>query len=202
MLSKHSDEIEPFLDYKSWVYHEINVRIQTIKSLSKDSFEHFGHPKLLGSLRKLRLHFLAFDHVRLHFLCSKSSIFLTTYPPLNANVICEGSLMKLLYLGHGQSYCRLFLFLLSFCDLLLWEFCNILKRFYSGFFTSNFLILATNNDGIQHDRQPTHSNYFWSFFFHNDFSKKSGERWTSFSFEFFLVWLVVTFFISGPEGHK
>ena len=28
----------------------------------------------------------------LHFLCSKSSIFLTTYPPLNANVICEGSL--------------------------------------------------------------------------------------------------------------
>ena len=29
----------------------------------------------------------------LHFLCSKCSIFLTTYPPLNANVICEGSLM-------------------------------------------------------------------------------------------------------------
>ena len=28
----------------------------------------------------------------LHFLCSKFSIFLTTYPPLNANVICEGSL--------------------------------------------------------------------------------------------------------------
>ena len=28
----------------------------------------------------------------LHYLCSKSSIFLTTYPPLNANVICEGSL--------------------------------------------------------------------------------------------------------------
>ena len=28
----------------------------------------------------------------LHFLFSKSSIFLTTYPPLNANVICEGSL--------------------------------------------------------------------------------------------------------------
>ena len=27
-----------------------------------------------------------------HFLCSKSSIFLTTYPTLNANVICEGSL--------------------------------------------------------------------------------------------------------------
>ena len=36
--------------------------------------------------QKLRLHFLAFDHVRtppsLHFLCSKFSIFLTTYPPL------------------------------------------------------------------------------------------------------------------------
>ena len=29
----------------------------------------------------------------LHFLCSKSSIFLTTYLPLNANVICEGSLI-------------------------------------------------------------------------------------------------------------
>ena len=45
----------------------------------------------VGSLHKLRLHFLAFDHVRtppiLPFLCSKSSIFLTT---LNANVICEG----------------------------------------------------------------------------------------------------------------
>ena len=39
---------------------------------------------------------LASDHVRtppsLHFLCSKFSIFLTTYPPLNANVICEGCL--------------------------------------------------------------------------------------------------------------
>ena len=48
------------------------------------------------SLHKLRLHLLAFDQVRtplsLHFLCSKFSIFLTTYPPLNANVICEGSL--------------------------------------------------------------------------------------------------------------
>ena len=48
-----------------------------------------------GSLHKLRLHFLAFDHVRtphnLHFLCSKFSVFLTTYPPLNANVTCEGS---------------------------------------------------------------------------------------------------------------
>ena len=44
--------------------------------------------------------FLAFDHIRtppsLHFLCSKSSIFLTTYPPLNANVICEGSLNETL----------------------------------------------------------------------------------------------------------
>ena len=28
----------------------------------------------------------------LHFLCSKFCIFLTTYPPLNADVICEGSL--------------------------------------------------------------------------------------------------------------
>ena len=49
----------------------------------------------LGSLHKLRLHFLAFDHIRTphspHFLYSKLSIFLTTYPTLNANVICEGS---------------------------------------------------------------------------------------------------------------
>ena len=78
------------------------------------------------------------------------------------------------------------------------NFCNILKRFYSWFFTSNFPILATNNDGIQHDRQPTHSNYFWSFFFYKDFSKKSGERWrfffSSFSPEFFSVWLEVIFF--------
>ena len=57
--------------------------------------------KTLGSLHKLRLHFLTFDYVRippsLHFLCSNSGIFLTTYPPLNANVICEGSLI--LYLS-------------------------------------------------------------------------------------------------------
>ena len=50
----------------------------------------------LGSLHKLRLHFLAFDQLRtppsLHFVCS--SIFLTTYPPLNANIICEGSLIE------------------------------------------------------------------------------------------------------------
>ena len=51
-----------------------------------------------GSLLKLRLHFLAFDHVRTpivctFYVCSKSSIFLTTYSPLNANVICEGSLL-------------------------------------------------------------------------------------------------------------
>ena len=49
----------------------------------------------LGSLHKLRLHFLAFDQVpippSLHFLCSKFKNFLTTNPPLNANVICEGS---------------------------------------------------------------------------------------------------------------
>ena len=54
------------------------------------------------------------------------------------------------------------------CENLLDIFCNILKRFYSGFFTSNFPILATNNDGIQHDRQPTHSNYFWSLFSHKE----------------------------------
>ena len=36
---------------------------------------------------------MAFDPPSLHFLFSKSSIFLTTYPSLNANVICEGSLM-------------------------------------------------------------------------------------------------------------
>ena len=54
---------------------------------------------LLGSLHRLHLHFLAFDHVRtppsLHFLCSKFSIFLTTYPPLDANVICGGSLIQI-----------------------------------------------------------------------------------------------------------
>ena len=30
----------------------------------------------------------------LHFLCSKLHVFLTTYPPLSANVICESSLRK------------------------------------------------------------------------------------------------------------
>ena len=58
----------------------------------------FPYLIMLGSLHKLRLHFLAFDHVctplSLHFLCIKFSIFLTIYPPLNANVICEGSPIK------------------------------------------------------------------------------------------------------------
>ena len=59
----------------------------------------FPYLIMLGSLHKLRLHFLAFDHVctplSLHFLCIKFSIFLTIYPPLNANVICEGSLIDM-----------------------------------------------------------------------------------------------------------
>jgi hypothetical protein len=49
----------------------------------------------LGSFHKLHLHFLAFfDHERpsLHFLCIKLRAFLTTYPPLIANIICESSL--------------------------------------------------------------------------------------------------------------
>ena len=41
----------------------------------------------------------------LHFLCSKSSIFLTTYPPLNANIICEGSLIILEQNWQTQSQC-------------------------------------------------------------------------------------------------
>ena len=49
-------------------------------------------------LHKLHSHFLAFYHVRtplsLQFLCSKFSIFLTTYPPLHATVIWEGSLRQ------------------------------------------------------------------------------------------------------------
>ena len=62
----------------------------------------------LGSLHKLRLHFLAFDHVptppSLHFLCCKFSIFLTIYPPLNANVICEGSPISLTYILTYDKY--------------------------------------------------------------------------------------------------
>ena len=56
----------------------------------------------LGSLHKLRRHFLAFDHVPtnpcLHFCYSKFSIFLTTYPPLVANVICKGSLIGAMHI--------------------------------------------------------------------------------------------------------
>ena len=53
-----------------------------------------GRYASLGSFHKLRFHFLSFfDHVlSLHFYCSKCSTFLTTYPLLNAIVICEGSL--------------------------------------------------------------------------------------------------------------
>ena len=63
-------------------------------SHSTSHFRNLLPPK--GSLHKLRLHFLAFDHLptppSLHFLRSKCSIFWTTYPLLNAKVICEGSL--------------------------------------------------------------------------------------------------------------
>ena len=41
----------------------------------------------------------------LHFLRSKFSIFLTTYPPLNANVICKGSLMVLMFISHQCLFC-------------------------------------------------------------------------------------------------
>ena len=57
----------------------------------------------LGSLQQLHLHFLGFDGVHtplgLHLLCTKFSIFLTTYPSLNANLICEGSLRSLTQVG-------------------------------------------------------------------------------------------------------
>ena len=67
------------------------IMTYTVNNLSPLQAHYFK-----GSLHKLRLHFLAFDHVptppSLQFLCSKSSVFLTTYPPPNANIICEGSL--------------------------------------------------------------------------------------------------------------
>ena len=62
-----------------------------------------------------------------------------------------------------------------------------------------FPILATNNDGIQHDRQPTHSNYFWSFFFHKDFSKKSGERWTLWVFFSLIILSLILFGVIGSD---
>ena len=37
-------------------------------------------------------HFLTTYVPGLHFLCSKLQVFLTTYPPLSANIICESSL--------------------------------------------------------------------------------------------------------------
>ena len=126
------------------------------KTLSKDSFEHFGHPKLLW----------------------------------NCFIWDMG---------------RLFLFLLSFCDLLLWEFtifCNILKRFYSGFFTFNFPILATNNDGIQHSDSLHIQITFDPFSFIRISAKslvKDGHHSLLNSFWCDWKWL---FFISGPEGHK
>ena len=39
-------------------------------------------------------HFLTTYVPSLYFLCSKLQVFLTTYPPLSANVICESSLRK------------------------------------------------------------------------------------------------------------
>ena len=54
------------------------IMTYTVNNLSPLQAHYFK-----GSLHKLRLHFLAFDHVptppSLQFLCSKFSIFLTTY---------------------------------------------------------------------------------------------------------------------------
>ena len=50
----------------------------------------------LGSFHKLFLQLLAFLTTylpSLYFLCSKLHVFLTTYSPLSANVICESSFM-------------------------------------------------------------------------------------------------------------
>ena len=70
-----------------------------------------------------------------HFYCSKNSIFLTTYPPLNANVICEGSLWVFwLFLNPPPPYVRTFSVrerpLMTSDDFKLYLFylCPILKR--------------------------------------------------------------------------
>ena len=60
-----------------------------------------------STLGKLRLHFLAHFLTTyvpcLHFLCSKLHVFLTTYPPLSANVICESSLNVSTKMGGRES---------------------------------------------------------------------------------------------------
>ena len=50
-------------------------------------------------------HFLTTYVPSLYFLCSKLQVFLTTYPPLSANVICESSLSTLKCLG-GKARCN------------------------------------------------------------------------------------------------
>ena len=51
---------------------------------------------MLGDLSQITFvfcgHFRPHKYPSLHFYCSKSWHFLTTYPPLDANVICESSL--------------------------------------------------------------------------------------------------------------
>ena len=67
--------------------------ITALQQIWSDFFPNFMHGCSKNFYeRNDVLHKNWFLILNLHILCSKSNIFLTTYPPLNANVICEGSL--------------------------------------------------------------------------------------------------------------
>ena len=97
-------------------------------------------------------HFLTTYLPSLHFLFSKFSIFLTTYPLLNANVICEGSLKEKAIGGSHDSLRKVFvynpgrLFPVLFFDP--WQFlqsmlsaliaCSSTFQPMRGWFTTNY----------------------------------------------------------------
>ena len=80
--------------YKIRVSAHCSVRIEFFFKVKVKNDVDFGFKMYFLGQNRLNI-YLGNVHKLCHFLCSKSSIFLTTYPPLNANVICEGSLIQI-----------------------------------------------------------------------------------------------------------
>ena len=90
------------IEAKKVTKHQLNEYLPLIKGKNQKSSnksQKTMENKSDNSFRELaQITFAIFGHFlttyvpSLHFLCSKLHDFLTTYPPLSANVICESSL--------------------------------------------------------------------------------------------------------------
>ena len=69
--------------YNRWLSWDINHNLRNFLKKCKGAFTNYVC---------IFWHFLTSYVPSLHFLCSKLHVFMTTYEPLSANVICESSL--------------------------------------------------------------------------------------------------------------